>query len=502
MSLTLANPLDTSNVFRIRHVYTNRYLVVGADGIITLLDRTVPSTLNDQWVATPTNPEFSIPGATPSLGYFLKNLGTKQYLSSGAPFTLRPNPEGHVLLTTVPSTTTTVTLVPYAPSEASTYFMLIRRKNPSGTSYYASPLFNNDDVVLALAHEYTNLDQYNNLGGSRVRWVFEAIRKAAAEPTPLVPSKSISPIVKKDPLPKGLYRIRSFTGNYLLTMPVKTNNSGGKIIPYVSKQVPSNEYQRWQVTRQENDLYTISNSGNGLYLAAPSSNLIAGALLLGQSASDSPKPFEWNIQSVSGVFFFVGVPTAALSMGFADYHADDSQHVSLTTNDNAASQIWLFETVQPLTSATFSYSRLLSAGAYIIELSEDNSRLVATETEDLALKSGRDSGTHFQVSYKDEHTAKFTLSYKESDGGRAYIVASPLNGGRVEITDAHTDATEWAVLRLEPGEDVFHIIRADVQDPQRAISSRRVTSRGKSYFAIDSLAKGEVMQMFRFHPVV
>ncbi|KAF4618459.1 hypothetical protein D9613_010175 [Agrocybe pediades] len=390
--------------------------------------------------------------------------------------------------------------------------MLIRRKNPSGTSYHASAVFNNDDVVLALAHEYTNLDQYNNLGGSRVRWVFEAIRKAAAEPTPLVPSKSISPIVKKDPLPKGLYRIRSFTGNYLLTMPVKTNNSGGKMMPYVSKQVPSNEYQRWQVTRQEHGLYTISNSGNGLYLAAPSSNLIAGALLLGQSASESPKLFEWNIQSVSGVFFFfasVGVPTAALSMGFADYHADDSQHVSLTTNDRV--RFGYSKTTQPLTSATFSYSRLLSAGAYIIELSEDNSRLVATETEDLALKSGRDSGTHFQVSYKDEHTAKFTLSYKESDGGRAYIVASPLNGGRVEITDAHTDATEWAVLRLEPGEDVFHkrpmkmfssIIRADVQDPQRAISSRRVTSRGKSYFAIDPLAKGEVMQMFRFHPVV
>ncbi|KAF4618733.1 hypothetical protein D9613_010161 [Agrocybe pediades] len=451
------------------------------------------ATVDNQWVATAASVDVAISGGPLVMGYNLKNLGTDKYFSWTFPNGRVPSTGDS--LTTV-SNTAVVNLLPHGPDGS--YLILYRGKNAT----YPSIVYTDSSssvVYGSLSYAgYTVASQYYGIG-TPVRWVFEAAGKVSP---PTIKPEFTSPIVKKEPLPKELYRIRSFTGGYLLTMPEKSLDAGGKMIPYVARQVPKNEYQRWQVTRQENGLYTISNSANGLYLAAPSSNLTSGALLLGQSAKENPKPFEWNIQSVNGVFFFVGVPTATLSMGFADYDAQESKQVALTASDNAASQIWLFETMKPLAEATFSHLRLLTPGAYVIELSQSNSYLAITDTDDLADVSARSQATRFQVIYKDEHTAKFTLSYRDSDGGRSYIIASASNGGRLETTDAQVDPTEWAALRLEPGDDVYHIVRADVQDPQRSISSRRIASKGKSYFAIDPLARDEVSQMFRLHLIV
>ncbi|KAF9555267.1 hypothetical protein CPC08DRAFT_766078 [Agrocybe pediades] len=497
MTSTYVRPLDTSMVFRIRSASANSYLGVAADGFIQLVSPGIASTANDKWVVTATNSEYSVSGAAPAMGYFLKNVGTNKYFSWTYANKGQSWAATGVALTTVPNTAT-VSLIPYI-NEASTYSILFKGRDTS----YASLVYTDSKDVYGYAYAYTTATQYYNVGNP-IRWVFEAVGKVSdlVPTTDPADSKFVSPIVKNDPLPKGLYRIRTLNGGYLLTMPVKSNNSEGKVIPYVSRQVPKNEYQRWQVTRQDNGLYTISNSGNELYLAAPSSNLITGALLLGQSLGQNPKPFEWNIQSINGVFFFVGVPTAKLSMGFADYDAHDSEQVALTTSTNAASQIWLFEMMEPLAPATFSHSRLLTPGPYIIELSENNSYLVVNDSEELSTTLQKNGGTQFQIAYKDDNTAKFTISYKDSDGGRSYVVATEANGGRLETTDSQVNPTEWAVLRLEQGEDVYHVIRADVQDPQRSVSSRKVSSRGKTFFAIDPLARGEVMQMFRFHPVV
>ncbi|KAF4618433.1 hypothetical protein D9613_010159 [Agrocybe pediades] len=441
---------------RIRSIFSTSndyYISVAVDGSIELIDSNVPSapnsqastvtdafaTLDNQWVLTPATANVSISGGDLT-GYNLKNLCTNQYFGwTSPPAKIHVDAEP---LITVPNPTV-VNLLPHVPS--GTYLILGRSPTtPSG-------VYANGTYIFGWIFAGYTASQYHAIG-TQPRWVFEAVGKVSP---PTTKPEFTSPIVKKEPLPKELYRIRSFTGGYLLTMPEKSLDAGGKMIPYVARQVPKNEYQRWQVTRQENGLYTISNSANGLYLAAPSSNLTSGALLLGQSAKENPKPFEWNIQSVNGVFFFVGVPTATLSMGFADYDAQESKQVALTASDNAASQIWLFETMKPLAEATFSHLRLLTPGAYIIELSQSNSYLAITDTDDLADVSLRSQATHFQVIYKDKHTAKFTLSYRDSDGGRFYIIASPSNGGRLETTDAQVDPTEWATLRLEPGDDVY-----------------------------------------------
>ncbi|KAF4616924.1 hypothetical protein D9613_008563 [Agrocybe pediades] len=496
MTSTYVKPLDTSKVFRIKSLSANSYLGVAADGIIQLVAPGIASTANDKWVVTATNSEFSVPQAAPAMGYFLKNVGTNKYFSWTFSNKGQSWAANGVALTTVPNTAV-VSLIPYI-AQPSTYSILFKGRNTT----HATLVYTDTKDVYGFAYAYSKASQYAAVGAP-IRWVFEAVGNVSDLPPTPNPeeSKFVSPIIKKDPLPSGLYRIRSFTGSYLLTMPVQPTNSEGKTIPYVSRQAPVKEYQGWQVTRKENGLYTISNSGNERYLAAPSSNLTKGALLLGQSMTDNPKPYEWNIQTVNGVLFFIGVPTATLSMGFADYDAHEAKQVALTTSDNAASQIWLFETMESLGSASFSHSRFLTPGTYIIESSQNNSWLVVNDAEELSFDSQRTRGTHFLITYKDNHTAKFTISYKDSDGGRSYVVASPVNGGRLETTDSQVDGTEWAVLRLEPGEDVFHIVRVDVQDPQRSISSRQISSRGKSYFAIDPLAPGEVMQMFRFHHI-
>ncbi|KAF4618250.1 hypothetical protein D9613_011623 [Agrocybe pediades] len=487
--------LDTSNIFRIRSTaQPNVYLGVTADGYIELVTGDVASAPNNQastvvtdvWVATVANTDVSIPGAPLIMGYNLKNLGTNQYFSWTFPNS-KVN-QGGESLTTVPSATVVSLMTPAVPD--GTNMIFFRGRNAT----YPSIVWTGSGIVYGWPYAFTSASQYYALSGTEVRWIFEPAGKVAPRFT--------LPIVKKDPLPKGLYRIRSFTGNYVLTMPEKPLEDG-KVIPYVAKQVPKNEYQRWQVTPQENGLYTISNSGNNMYLAGPTNNLTTGTLLRGQSPKEDPKPFEWVIQSVNGVLFFVGVPTATLSMGFADYDANESEQVALTTSDNAPSQIWLFETMQPLASATFSQSRWLKPGSYIIELSQTNAYLVVSDTHDLTTDARQSQATRFQVTYKDENASNFTLSYtKGNPAEQFYIIGSTSNGGRVETTDEEADPTEWAVLRLEAGEDVYYIVQAGVQDSQRSVSSRRIISMGRSYFAIDPLARGEVMQMFRFRSVL
>ncbi|KAF9568306.1 hypothetical protein CPC08DRAFT_455184 [Agrocybe pediades] len=428
------------------------------------------------------------------MGYILKNLGTNQYFSWKPP-NARVHSSGESLTTS--PTATVVSLIRYA-AEGS--YLIFFQGSYYQSHRYQSVVYTDTSVVYGYAYgsKYNSTSDYIGIG-PEIRWLFE--EAGNADPVPGDP-KFIPPIVKMDPLPKGLYRIRSLTGSYLLMMPANANDADGKTRPYVARQLLDNDYQMWQVTQQENGLYTISNSGNDLYLAAPINKLTTGARLLGQSVTENPKPFEWNIQSVNGVFFFVGVPTATLSMGFADYHAQESKQVALTTSINAASQIWLFEPIQPLERPTFSYPRILDPGTYIIELCDNNAFLKVTETEDLSVDFQRSEATRFKVIYVDDHSAAFRLSYIDSDSELSYLVEhADADGGRLETTESLSEATKWVLLRLETNEDVYHIIRADVH-PQRAISSRRIKSRrrsGKSYFATDPLATGEVMQMFRFH---
>jgi len=485
--------LDISKIFMIRTKSNAHYLSVSPDGYVDIVSINTPLTPNGQWVATEVTSNVFIPGGS-IMGYNLKNLGTNKYLSWTYP-NGRVHGAGWALIT-VPYTEV-VNLLPTNVADGSHCIFF---KHPE--KLYPSIVYADSSQVYGWVYEgYNSPSNYYGVG-DYVKWVFQPVGKVSGPTTNPEDPKFIPPIVKMDPLPKGLYRIRSLTGSYLLMMPAKANDADGKTRPYVARQLLDNDYQMWQVTQQENGLYTISNSGNDLYLAAPVNKLTTGARLLGQSVTENPKPFEWNIQSVNGVFFFVGVPTATLSMGFADYHAQESKQVALTTSINAASQIWLFEPIQPLERPTFSYPRILDPGTYIIELCDNNAFLKVTETEDLSVDFQRSEATRFKVIYVDNHSAAFRLSYTDSDSELSYLVEhADADGGRLETTESLSEATKWVLLRLETNEDVYHIIRADVH-PQRAISSRRIKSRrrsGKSYFATDPLATGEVMQMFRFH---
>ncbi|KAF4621695.1 hypothetical protein D9613_012833 [Agrocybe pediades] len=174
-----------------------------------------------QWVVAPTNPEFTIQaGAAPSLGHRFVHECTQRH-----------NYDDACSLCTIGCAN-----VLYAVSKCGSSLHVMQW--PGHRKYYASPVYHNDEFLSATTSlsptmvqsswQFLRIQQ-------QIRWVFEAIRMAEVKPPPRAPSKLISPIVKKDPHPKGLYRIRSSAGNHLLTMPVNTNDSEGKIVPYVSQ---------------------------------------------------------------------------------------------------------------------------------------------------------------------------------------------------------------------------------------------------------------------------
>ncbi|KAF4620837.1 hypothetical protein D9613_001238 [Agrocybe pediades] len=329
--------------------------------------------------------------------------------------------------------------------------------------------------------------------GSKAVWAFEE----ANPPPPIV---HLDSFVVKNPLPKGVYRIRSLSGGYLLTMPKDSVAKDGEVNPFVAKQVPGDLYQRWTVTPQtggKTNCVTITNIGNNLHLAGHQGNLTDGAPVLGQPA-DGKAAFSWELAtSGSGVLFFIGVQDAGVSLGFADYEVHDSEQVQLKTSDNVPSQIWFFETVRKLAPAVYHNTRVIPAGWYFIELQETNYYLTVSDTGDLSDVRTRGAAVKFNISYADEKGPKFTISYLSKDSVKSYITVSKEH---LETTEGSKQATEWIVIPLEhhDGGTAYHLVDASSSDPRMAMSSRMITDRRRSYYAFDPLAEQEVMQMFRF----
>jgi len=410
-------------------------------------------------------------------GNFLYNIGTGKYFYIGSSTSVYGG-YASVYLSPSPYTLT-------VSQDASGYSTIAASSLYISGLGYQSVYIHDEGGIYVVTASYN----YPNNQPARNQWYLEAIPNPLSNPPPV-------PMINKNPLPKGTYRIRSFNGNYLLTMPKNATGVNGS--PFVTQQVPKDDYQKWTVVPQTNGLFTIANAGNNLYLAASKDNLTAGAALIGQSTGNGESPPQWNIQTFSpGVFFFIGLRDSNLSIGFSNYEAQDSEAVALETSDNIPSQTWFFETFKLLAPATFHGKRVLDAGNYTIELCHNNYYLYVLTSEDLSSTSGRAQGTKFTVTYADDTTPNFTLSYVDSYG-TSYLVATT---DHLETTDAKKKATEWVILLLEhnDGGDAYHICDASSGDPRNAISSRQITNRSKSYFALDPLAEQEVMQMWRFH---
>ncbi|KAF9536213.1 hypothetical protein CPC08DRAFT_54943, partial [Agrocybe pediades] len=231
-------------------------------------------------------------------------------------------------------------------------------------------------------------------------------------------------------------------------------------------------------------------------------NLVDGTLVFGQPPADGKAAFSWDLATGgSGVFFFISVRDAGVSLGFADYEAHDSEQVQLKKSDNVISQIWFFETFEILAPAVYHSSRVISAGWYYIELQESNFFMTVNDTEDLAdvrTRGGRT--TKFNIIYADENVPSFIISYTsaDTDAITSYITISR---DHLETTEGRKHATEWIAIPLDhpDGGTAYHIVDAHSHDPRRAISSRMITDRRRSFFAVDPLAEQEVMQMFRFY---
>ncbi|KAF4621486.1 hypothetical protein D9613_001241 [Agrocybe pediades] len=283
-------------------------------------------------------------------------------------------------------------------------------------------------------------------------------------PAPLTDS-----FVVRNPLPKGVYRIRSFSGGYLLTMPKDAAAKDGEVNPFVAKQVPGDLYQRWTVTPQpgKTNCVTIANVGNNLYLAAHEGNLVDGTLVFGQPPADGKAAFSWDLATGGSVLteplYFpllsISVRDAGVSLGFADYEAHDSEQVQLKKSDNVISQIWFFETFEILAPAVYHSSRVISAGWYYIELQESNFFMTVNDTEDLAdvrTRGGRTTKSYylltsagqFNIIYADENVPSFIISYTsaDTDAITSYITISR---DHLETTEGRKHATEWIAIPLD-----------------------------------------------------
>ncbi|KDR73987.1 hypothetical protein GALMADRAFT_250718 [Galerina marginata CBS 339.88] len=451
---------NSSSSYYLRNPFTQQYLTVSSTDKSYL----IPSDL----LAVNLLQQWRFPSAGPGQVY-LQNVGTGQYFKA---YSYNTNYNGYAKVT-MGDTPDAVTV-----TETNGQLMImVQNATTSNNACY----IHDEGGIFAVTATYS----FSKNELTRRHWGMQAVGD-------LPPG----PMVNKNPLPKGFYRIRTFNGGYLLTMPDKA--IAGKSLPYVSKQVPKNDNQKWAVTPQPNGYYTISSSGNGLYLAGSPTNLVEGATLIGQSLGTGDTAFQWNVQTFNpGVMFFIGPPNTELSIGFSSYQAENLEVVNLKTSDNIPSQIWFFETFKQIGAAVFHGKRLLAPGNYILEICQDNTFVKVLNTDDMAIASTQANGTKFTVIYADNDTPNFILSYTDASSATAYLTAAE---ERVETTALKKQATEWVLLPLQHKDEgiAYHICDASSSDPRKAISARMVLDRTRSFFALDPLAEQEVLQMWRF----
>ncbi|KAF9568701.1 hypothetical protein CPC08DRAFT_757378 [Agrocybe pediades] len=151
---------------------------------------------------------------------------------------------------------------------------------------------------------------------------------------------------------------------------------------------------------------------------------------------------------------------------------------------------------------------LLANSVYNLESVDEDSFFYVTPNDDLDSTRTRLHGAKFKVDYVDGGSTakKFVLSYKSSDGSQSYIVVNG-HGDRLETSDDKNYAAQWALVAApskyrEPGgTNAYYILHANSEEGSvTAISSRRITDRRRTFFAVDPFKGDEISQMFRFYP--
>jgi hypothetical protein len=307
------------------------------------------------------------------------------------------------------------------------------------------------------------------------------------------------PPIDNNPLGTGYYRIRSFNGLYLMTMPTG-DESEDKNAYIKSQDSASNLFQRWLVTRQTNGLYVILSSGNTpkRYLGCAE-----GQTAQGDNTEALDKPFEWCIQSTGlSSAFLVTLPQSKLSLGFSNYLVDSDEDVCLEPSDDIPSQLWFFEKYFPFGSEKVHAKRIpdIPDGKYLIQNCHDSTvYMTYLGTAPVRITSGLSTGkAKFSLKYKDANSATFTLTYDEVSSDTppvtTYNKVADV-GGYLNIGET---ATSWVFLQEQANDPGYYICRPDSGYPRRVISNRLFTAVNKNkYFAIDNMVKGDTTQMWK-----
>jgi hypothetical protein len=244
--------------------------------------------------------------------------------------------------------------------------------------------------------------------------------------------------------------------------------------------------QKWSVTFDDSSgMFTIQNSGTNLYLACSNANATQGSPLIGQANL----PYWWSVQTFDhGVMFFIRLPDQPLSLGFSDYEAEELSEVVLEPSDNIPSQIWFFETDQPLSQDNVYARCELDAGNYTIQSCHDSSYM-AVERHALTIDSSENAAT-FALKYCSGGP-NFTLRYDQNK--KDVVNAS----GYVDLrSSAKDDDKQWVLLpQKTESATVYYICQPALGYPLKVISSRKLD---EEYLALDEFAEGEVMQMWNF----
>lgn len=437
----------SSCVYRIQNVSYQRYLSLS--GTSVTVAGYSDGDANQQW-------RFVYPPGSASI-YYIQSVGNPNlYLNAGAwtTYYIVSGTSGSCQWTVTPNSSGVTTII-YA------------------SSYYLG--FDGMNVGAGYLHSSNNQQWTLN----NQQWTLTAVVALPSDPPAL--------LTNKFPLQTGYYRIRSFNSDYLLTM----SNDKEEQKAYISQQDRKIlTQQKWYVTHDEKTgLYTIQNSGTGLYLACGSADASQDSPLVGQSGS----PYSWCVQSVvPGIMFFIGLSAPMLSIGFSDYEAENLSEVALEPSDNIPSQIWFFENAQPLGQDKVHARRELDPGEYTIECCHDNRYLYDSQglTSDTA-----DRASKFTLAYLNDTSPVFTL--RVTTGKKLYVTNT---SGYIELRSSSNDDNKQWVLLPQKSESklVYYICQISQGHPLKVISSRLIDDQ---YFALDEISVGQAMQMWNFDTV-
>ncbi|KAG1781692.1 hypothetical protein EV702DRAFT_1072731 [Suillus placidus] len=459
-------PLDTTVKYLIQHSETGEYLSPGGSSVTTkALSKSEKDSLMYQW--------------TIKEGYLISNVAKSQLLVPGSPGEFTAVLE-------VPTQNNQRFKWNISSEEVGKPVQLTLKAK--GIAYYMYTTSKQNSVKIS-----SQLTEY----GGHESWILDL----AAPPKAVIPSL----LPMKNPLPSGSYRIRAFNGSFLLTMPnntLKQKRQDNNV--YVNKRqsnADAAKCQRWEVELLEDSgLYTIKNSGTGLYLAPNSNRWLQGDMLVGLDNFFS----KWSIQTTDmGVMFFIGLlgVQSSLSIGFPNYEGGDLSEVELEPSDSVPSQIWFFESLDVNPAApgqdVMHTTSILEERDYYIRSWHDDKIYLSIESGNVKLK-GATLRSKFTLTYPSDKSGSFKLSYTSpvDDGDDdTYHVTDA--SGLLDLRDENE--TLWVVIPHH-GESgtVYHI--CDSITGSNAISSRPKNNGNK--VVVDPMVEGDEVQWWGFEPVV